>query len=98
MSSQDYNEAIHLDPQLALAYNNRGNAYKDLGQYQKAIQDYNEAIHFDPQAAIAYENRGVAYTFLGKDTEAQQDIERAVELGYDRAILEVSIREAKRQR
>ena len=56
MQIPEYKGAIHLDPQLALAYNNRGNAYKDLGQYQKAIQDYNEAIHLDPQLASAYNN------------------------------------------
>ena len=60
MSIQDYNGAIHLDPQLALAYNNRANAYMFLGQYQKAIEDYNEAIRLDPQLALAYNNPGNA--------------------------------------
>ncbi|MCI0787100.1 MAG: tetratricopeptide repeat protein [Chloroflexi bacterium] len=61
MSIQDYRGAIHLDPQLALAHNSRGNAYKDLGQYEKAIQGYNEAIRLDPQLALAYNNRGAVY-------------------------------------
>ena len=60
MSIKDYNGATCPDPQPALAYNNRGNAYKDLGRYQKAIQDYNEAIRLDPQLALAYNNRGNA--------------------------------------
>ena len=61
MAIQDPKSAIRLDPQLALAYNNRGDAYRDLGRYQKAIQDYNEAIRLDPQLALAYNNRGDAY-------------------------------------
>ena len=37
-------EAIRLDPQLAMAYNNRGGAHKELAQYQQAIEDLDEAI------------------------------------------------------
>ena len=33
-----------LDPQFAQAYNNSGNTYNDLGEYQRAIKDLNEAI------------------------------------------------------
>ena len=61
MSIQESTGAICLDPQLALAFNNRGDAYKDLGRYQKAIQDYNEAIRLDPYLVLAYSNRGAAY-------------------------------------
>lgn len=37
------------DPQLALAYNDRGSVYDSLGEYQRAIQDYDEAIRLDPK-------------------------------------------------
>ena len=30
-----------------MAYFNRGNAYDDLGQYQRAIQDYDKACSLD---------------------------------------------------
>ena len=36
---QDYDEAIRLEPHLALAYMNRGVAYGNLGQFQRAMQD-----------------------------------------------------------
>ena len=36
---RDYDEAIRLNPQLALAYMDRGSAYGHLGQSQRAIQD-----------------------------------------------------------
>ncbi|MFC2002728.1 tetratricopeptide repeat protein, partial [Chloroflexota bacterium] len=45
----EYGEAIRLNPQLTEAYNNRGNAYADLGQFERAIQDYGEAIRLNPQ-------------------------------------------------
>src|SRR6266540_2185596 len=31
-------------PVLAIAYNNRGNAYTRKGEYDRAIQDYDESI------------------------------------------------------
>ena len=30
----DYTRAIRIDPDYAAAYNNRGNAYKELGDYE----------------------------------------------------------------
>jgi regulator of sirC expression with transglutaminase-like and TPR domain len=36
---QDYNQAIELDPEYTYAFNNRGLAYADLKQFEKAIQD-----------------------------------------------------------
>ena len=53
-----YDEAIRLDPWLAVAYIQRGLAYADLGRFQRAIQDFNVAITLSPQAAEAYFMRG----------------------------------------
>ena len=41
---EDLDEAIRLDPQAAIAYNNRSAAYRPLGEYQRAITDYDVAI------------------------------------------------------
>jgi tetratricopeptide (TPR) repeat protein len=43
----DYNEAIRIDPNLALAYYNRGLAYTSQGNLDKAISDFNEVIRID---------------------------------------------------
>ena len=40
----DYDEAIHLVPDLVIAYNNRGSAKFTLKQYDAAITDYDGAI------------------------------------------------------
>jgi len=76
----DYDEAIRLDPQLALAYYNRGVAYQSMGQPQRAIQDYDEAIRLDPQYAPAYVNRGIIYRNLGQPQRAIQDYDEAIRL------------------
>ena len=57
----DHNQAIQLDPNDAMAYNNRGNVYNDQGKYDLALADLNQAIQLDPNDAIAYTNRGALY-------------------------------------
>ena len=57
---------------------NRGIAYADLGQYQRAIEDYNEAIRLKPDYAMAYSNRGIAYSKLGQYQRAIEDYNKAI--------------------
>jgi tetratricopeptide (TPR) repeat protein len=73
-------EAIKLKPNFAGAYNNRGNAYCDLGQFQRAIEDYNEAIRINPDYALSYGNRGVIYGNLGQNKRAIEDYNDAIRL------------------
>ncbi len=76
----DYTEAIRLDPDYAVAYNNRGLAYRYLGEYERAIDDCTEAIRLDPDLAIAYNNRGYAYHDLGEYERAIADLESYLQL------------------
>ena len=46
---------------LAKAYYNRGNAYNQKGEYDRAIEDYAKAIELKPHDANTYYNRGIAY-------------------------------------
>ena len=77
-----YNNAIELDPLYAVAYNNRGNAYMALQQYERAIEDHNRGIELNPQVAIAYYNRGSAYDGLKQYRQAIRDYTRAIELDF----------------
>ena len=63
---------------LSVIYNNRGTAYDDKGDYDRAIQDFNEAIRLNPNFERAYYDRGNAY--IDKD-----DYDRAIQ-EYDEAI------------
>lgn len=65
---------------LAWAYNNRGNAYRDKGAPDRAIADYNEAIRLDPRDALAYNNRGNAYGDKGDRDRALEDYNEAIRL------------------
>ena len=82
---EDYNKAIELKPDDADAYNNRGNAYKALKEYQKAIADYTKAIELKPDYATAYNNRGSAYDDLKDYQKAIADYTKAIELNPDYA-------------
>src|SRR3989337_2417825 len=76
-----FTSAIALDPNDAVAYNNRGVVYgRDKGQYDRAIEDFNKAIQLDPNDAAAYNNRGLAYDDKGQYDRAIEDYNKAIEL------------------
>ena len=75
-----YTQAIALSPELAEAYNNRGNAYYRKGEFDLAIQDYNTAIDLNPEYADTYNNRGNAYNRKGEFDLAIQDYNTAIDL------------------
>ena len=77
---QDYNEAIHLNPQFAPAYYNRGNAYLAKDEYDRAIQEYDEVIRLDPSFTLAYVNRGTVHQAKDDYDQAIQDYDEAIRL------------------
>ena len=81
---------IRLDPRNAVAYQDTGSAYYQLGQYERAIWDFNEAIMRDSEYAEAYYNRGISYESIGKQMEAERDYAKAKELGYEGADADVN--------
>ncbi len=52
----DYNEAIRLNPRVAVAYVARGIALQASGDNDRAIADFYEAIRLKPQDADAYKS------------------------------------------
>ena len=81
------NNAIHIDPDSAVAYNNRGNAYFQIGQQQRAIEDYNEAIRLYPGLAAPYIGRGTAYFQIGQQQRAIEDNSEAIRLNPSQPFL-----------
>ena len=76
----EYDVAIRLNPQYAMAFVNRGAAYLGQGQGERAIQDLDEAIRLDSQLAMAYNNRGRGYEALGRNERAIVDYDEAIRL------------------
>ncbi len=86
----EYDQAIELDPEMAMAYYNRGRAYLSLGEYEKVIADLDRAIELDPEMAMAYNNRGYVYDNLGEYEKAIADYDRALELDSEMAMAYVN--------
>ncbi len=72
---------------LAIAHNNRGNAYFKKGDYDRAIKDYDMAIELLPSYARPLNNRGLAYQKKGDYDRAIKDFDETIKLSpnYARA-------------
>ena len=91
---KDFDEAIRLEPQNAVAYFNRGTAYLYLGladlaseklehaleAFVEVLANYDQAISLDPEYADAYGSRGAAYVYLEKYELAIQDYTEAIRI------------------
>ena len=93
-------------PDSAAAHNNRGMAYKALGEFPRAIDDFNWVVEADTyldshvSRAAAYVNRAGCYHLLGEETRAMEDLERAIILTTDpvtRRAIERAISVLRRQ-
>ena len=73
-------KAILEDPGFAEAYNNRGNAYRDLNKYAMAMQDYNKALSLNPNLEKTYNNRGNIYYDQRNYQMAIRDYDRAISI------------------
>ena len=70
-----------MNPAYADAYSNRGNAYNDLKQYEKAIRDYTEAIRLGAtHLSYTYNGRGNVYYKQAKYRKALADHMESVRL------------------
>ncbi len=73
-------EAIQLNPNNVDAWNDRGWAYNDLKDYEKALENYNKVIELNPKYKWAYNNRGVVYREQKKYKQALIELNKAIEL------------------
>lgn len=70
------NKATELKPEYAVAFSNRGAAYADKSEDDRAIADYNRATELDAKYVLAYHNPGVAHERKGDDDCAIADFAR----------------------
>ena len=88
---EDVPKARERNPNFAIAYSNRGVAYRKKGEGDgstertvvDAIEDFNTAIQLDPGYAHAYTNRGVTLLHLSEWEGAKADLTTAKNMGRD---------------
>jgi protein O-GlcNAc transferase len=72
--------AIGLNPNVAEAHNNLGNALRDLKRPAEALASYDKAIALKPDFAAAHFNRGNALVDLKPPAEALASFDKAIAL------------------
>ncbi|GEM_PF-7054797 len=60
------------------AHHNRGVAYMDIGQPDKALDDFNRSLEYDPDFGMGYFNRGIIYAQRSEFDLALEDFAQAL--------------------
>ncbi|OWZ23057.1 hypothetical protein PHMEG_0002110 [Phytophthora megakarya] len=76
---QDLQHAVELY-QKARFFLARGNAFRAVGELERAAKDYGSAIILDDRSALYYANRGSCYRKLNQTAKALEDFTYAIEL------------------
>jgi len=79
----EFTEAIRLNPNIAVYYFYRGEAYNFKEDWDKAIDDFTKAIQLNPNYAEAYASRAWAYYGLNDITNALANIDAAKQIDPD---------------
>jgi len=94
-----FTQALILQPNLTLAYFERGEAFLNLEQYDSAIVDFNrvQELNLDVQEIWAY--RAQCYDKLGKYKEAAANYDRAIALNprYELYLLRANLHKSNRR-
>jgi lipoprotein NlpI len=69
----DFDKAIALLPTFVEAYHYRGNAYRRMAEYGRALSDYAEVLRLDPDRAYVHRDRAFAYCWMGDGPAALAD-------------------------
>lgn len=82
---RDFDQAVRLDANSAIAFYNRGRVHFAKGDALQAIQDFDAAIDIGPKTPGAFEERGFAYLSQGQIDKAIADYDAALQLDAKRA-------------
>ncbi|KAJ8982629.1 hypothetical protein NQ317_002680 [Molorchus minor] len=80
---QLFTQAIELNPNSALLFAKRGQAYLQLTKPNACIRDCTRALEINCDSATAYKFRGRAYRLLGEWELAAKDLRQACNIDYD---------------
>ena len=82
----DFDEAIRLNPQFALAYSMRGCIYRESEELPKAVSDFTKAIQLNRTPKLLFEGhrlRGACFKTMGDNARAIDDFLEAIRLKFE---------------
>ncbi len=77
---RSYNQAIKMDPQNEVAWNNKGLILAVAGNYNEALKCHLRAIEIDPNHVDAISNIGMAYTKMERHDDALEWYDKALKI------------------
>lgn len=80
---EEMNRAVALNSEESLAYSNRCDVRRIMGNRDAALKDCDRAIELDPDFAPAWMERAKLFHDMGYDADARSDINRALQLWPD---------------
>jgi len=75
-----WNDTINKNAGNPTAYVNRGNAFKKIGDFEKALSDYSKGISLNNNIPDAYYNRGLIYIDMANYDAAINDFKKALKI------------------
>ncbi len=83
---RDYDKALKIIPNYAVALNNRAWALFKLGRIDEAEPDVENSLRLDPTSPHAYDTRAHVRQWKGRKSAALKDYHRAMRLGGPRMV------------
>jgi len=83
---RDYDEAIRIAPDFAVALNNRAWAYFKWGKGLRGMPDVERSLQLNPLSEHTWDTRAHIRQTIGQFAGAFSDYERAVDLGGERMV------------
>lgn len=82
----DYGAALKIEPNFAVALNNRAWAYFKWGQGAKGLADVEKSLKLNPMSEHTWDTRGHIRQIMGNHAGAFADYEQAANLGGERMV------------
>lgn len=83
---RDYDQAIRIRPDFAIALNNRAWAYYKWGKAEHGTDDIEKSLRLDPLSYHSFDTRAHIHQWMGDTGNAMRDYEHAMQLGGEKFI------------